>query len=74
MLSILFATLGLFSLALSAPLAKRDFLSSETVDGDFGGWVHDPSVIRRDYDGTYFMVSLMRTWHCTLYSRLMLIE
>jgi arabinan endo-1,5-alpha-L-arabinosidase len=44
----------LTSLATSSPVFKRSFPDPEPMTGEISGFVHDPSVIRRD-DGTYFL-------------------
>lgn len=44
----------LTSLAAATPIFKRAFPDPEPITGDISGFVHDPTVIRRD-DGTYFL-------------------
>jgi arabinan endo-1,5-alpha-L-arabinosidase len=42
------------TLVTASPIFKRDFPDPEPISGDISGFVHDPSIIRRD-DGTYFL-------------------
>ena len=42
------------SFTTASPIFKRSFPDPEPITGDIYGFVHDPSVIRRD-DGTYFL-------------------
>jgi len=54
--NLLLQGLALTTLATATPIFKRDFPGPEPITGDVQGFVHDPTVIRRD-DGTYFMFS-----------------
>jgi arabinan endo-1,5-alpha-L-arabinosidase len=44
----------LTTLTTASPIFKRSFPEPEPITGDIYGFVHDPSVIRRE-DGTYFL-------------------
>lgn len=54
MLGSILQTLLLTSLTTASPIFKRSFPEPEPIEGDIFGFVHDPTVIRRD-DGTYFL-------------------
>jgi arabinan endo-1,5-alpha-L-arabinosidase len=53
-LQLVLQGLLLSSLATASPIYKRAFPDPVPMTGDISGFVHDPSVIRRD-DGTYFL-------------------
>lgn len=54
MINLLLQTILLTSLTTASPIFKRSFPDPDPIEGDISGFVHDPTLIRRD-DGTYFL-------------------
>jgi arabinan endo-1,5-alpha-L-arabinosidase len=56
LLNLLLQGLALITLASTSPIFKRDFPDPEPISGNVSGYVHDPTIYRRD-DGTFFLYS-----------------